>query len=127
MVQPGRQNLETENLQQKSNNGVFEWKILNHTTYMGDVRLNDQAELMSINRELLGNSLIKALFILLFVNQIICLTCGLPGLLRSFLSSEELGCWNFTHRQGLHRLQYAVLVTLSKNQRSHQGPRSVFS
>lgn len=65
---------------------------------MGNVRPNDQAELMSINRELLGNSLIKILFILLFVNPIICLTCGLPGLLRSFLSSIELGGWNFTHR-----------------------------
>ena len=57
--------------------------------YIGDVRANDRAELMSINRELLGNTFIKVLFILLFVNQIICLTCGLLGFLRSLLSSAE--------------------------------------
>lgn len=61
---------------------------------MSSVRPNDQTELMSINRELLGNSFIRVLFILLFVNQIICLTCGLFGLLWSFLSSAERGCWN---------------------------------
>lgn len=58
-----------------------------YTVYIGDVRANDPAELMSINRELLGNSFIKILYILLFVNQIICLTCGLLGFLRSLLSS----------------------------------------
>lgn len=70
--------------------------MLCYTVYIGDVRANDQALLMSINRELLGNSFIKVSFILLFVNQIICLTCGLLGFLRSLLSSAGLSCWNLT-------------------------------
>lgn len=70
--------------------------MLCYTVYIGDVRANDQALLMSINRELLGNSFIKVLFILLFVNQIICLTCGLLGFLRSLLSSARQSCWSLT-------------------------------
>lgn len=75
---------------------------------------------MSINTELLGNSFIKALFILLFVNQIICLTCGLLGLLQSFLSPAERGQGNLIHMQGHPGPPTCRITALT-------GPRSVSS